>query len=83
MKPSEPTRINRNLERLQNQIDPKYVKDELVLVEKRAMSIICPGMPYQETIELVNIVLIVDFITGLCRNTFDTIIKDPEQINTI
>ena len=43
------------------------------------MSIICPGLPYQETIELVNIVPIVDFITGLCSNTFDTIIKDPEQ----
>ena len=58
---------------------PKYLKDELVQVEKRAMSIICPGLLYQETIELVNIVPIVDFITGLCSNTFDTIIKDPEQ----
>ena len=58
---------------------PKYLKDELVRVEKRAMSIICPGLPYQETIELVNIVPIVDFIMGLCSNTFDTIIKDPEH----
>ena len=48
-------------------------------VEKRAMSIICPGLPYQETIELVNIVPIVDFITGLSSNTFDTIIKNPEH----
>ena len=48
-------------------------------VEKQAMSIICPGLPYQETIELVNIVPIVDFITGLCNNTFDTSIKDPEH----
>ena len=44
-------------------------------VEKRAMSIICPGLQF----ELVNIVPIVDFITGLCSNTFDTIIKDPEH----
>ena len=28
---------------------------------------------------LVNIVPIVDFIKGLCSNTFDTIIKDPEH----
>ena len=28
---------------------------------------------------LVNIVPIVDFISGLCSNTFDTIIKDPEH----
>ena len=29
---------------------PKYLKDELVRVEKRAMSIICSGLPYQKTI---------------------------------
>ena len=28
---------------------------------------------------MVNIVPIVDFITGLCTNTFDTITKDPEH----
>ena len=46
---------------------PKYLKDRLVRVEKQAMSIICPGLPYQEFIfiELVNIVPVVDFITGL------------------
>ena len=43
------------------------------------MSIIFPGLPYQEAIELVNIVPIVDFITRLCSNTFGTIIKDPEH----
>ena len=43
----------------------KCLKEELVRVEKQATSIICPGLPYQETIELVNIVPIVDFITGL------------------
>ena len=45
----------------------------------RAMSIICPGLPYQEAIELMNIVPIVGFIKGLYSNTFDTIIKDPEH----
>lgn len=27
----------------------------------------------------MNIIPIVDFTTGLCSNTFDTIIKDPER----
>ena len=27
----------------------------------------------------MNIVPTVDFITGLCSNTFDTIVKDPEH----
>ena len=58
---------------------PKYLKDKLARVEKRAMSIICSGLPYQEAIELVNIVPIVHFITRLCTNAFDTIIKDPEH----
>ena len=44
---------------------PKYLKDELMRVEKQAMSIICPGLPYQEAIEPVDIVPVVDFITGL------------------
>ena len=47
--------------------------------EKQAMSIICPGLPYQEAVELVNIVPIVYFITGLCSYTFDTIIKVPRH----
>ena len=56
-----------------------YLKNELVRVEKRAMSIICPELPYQKAIELVNRVPIVDFIKGLCSNTFDIILKDPEH----
>ena len=57
----------------------KVLKDKFVRVEKRAMSTVCPGLPYQEAIEPVNIVPIVDFITGLCGNTFDTIIKVLEH----
>ena len=38
-----------------------------------------PRTALQETLELVNIVPIVDFITGPCSNTFDIIIKDPEH----
>ena len=33
----------------------------------------------QEAIEVVNVVPNVDFITGLCKNNFDTIIEDPEH----
>lgn len=39
----------------------KYLKDELVRVEKWTMSVICPGQPYQEVIELVNIVPNIDY----------------------
>ena len=63
---------------------PKYLKDKLVQVEKGTVSIICSGLPYQEAIGLVNIVPIVDFVTGLCTNTFDAIIKDPGHcLNTL
>ena len=43
------------------------------------MSVNSPGLPYQEAIELVSIVSIMDFITALCSNTFDTIVRDPEH----
>ena len=66
---------------------PKYLTDELVRVEKRVMSIICPGLPYQETIELVNIVPIVDFIRGYVVILSTPLYKGPwtpsEQVNTI
>ena len=48
------------------------------------MSIICPGLPYQEAIELVKIVPVVDFITGLCGYAFDTIIMVPgHRLNSL
>ena len=58
---------------------PKYPKDELLWVEKQAMSIIFPGLPYQEAISLVNIVPIADFIAGICSNTSDTLIRVLEH----
>ena len=39
-----------------------------------------PGLPYQEAIELVNIVpIMINFIRGLCSNTFDSIVRDPKN----
>ena len=29
--------------------------------------------------ELLNIVPIIDFITAICNETFDTIVRDPEH----
>ena len=40
-------------------------KTSWCMLKSRQCLLICPGLPYQEAVELVNIVPIVDFITGL------------------
>ena len=59
---------------------PKYLINELECVEERALSIICPGLSTNlPDIELLNIVLITDFNTAICNETFDSIVRDPEH----
>ena len=56
---------------------PLYLKNELERVEKRALSIICPGQSYKDAIELSNILPINEYITTICSNTFESIVNDP------
>ena len=46
-------------------------------VEKRALSIICPGLAYRKALELSNIMSINDYIASLCKKTFLSIANDP------
>ena len=41
---------------------PLYLKKDLENVEKRALSIICPGLAYRKALELSNIMSINDYI---------------------
>ena len=49
---------------------PLYLKKDLENVEKRALSIICPGLAYRKALELSNIMSINDYIASLCKKTF-------------
>ena len=56
---------------------PLYLKKDLENVEKRALSIICPGLAYRKALELSNIMFINDYIANLCKKTFLSIANDP------
>ena len=47
-----------------------YLKKDLENVEKRALSIICPGLAYRKALELSNIMSINGYIASLCKKTF-------------
>ena len=54
-----------------------YLKKDLENVEKRALSIICPGLAYRKALELSNIMSINGYIASLCKKTFLSIATDP------
>ena len=56
---------------------PFYLKIDLENVEKRALSIICPGLAYRKALELSNIISINDYTASLCKKTFLSIANDP------
>ena len=56
---------------------PLYLKKDLENVEKRALSIICPGLAYRKALELSNIMSINDYNASLCKKTFLSIANDP------
>ena len=56
---------------------PMYLKKDLERVEKRALSIICPGLAYREALEFLHIDSILDYIANLCKKTFSSIANDP------
>ena len=64
---------------LQRKLNNKLLtlKKDLENVEKRALSIICPGLAYRKALELSNIMSINDYIASLCKKTFLSIANDP------
>jgi len=56
---------------------PMYLKKDLERVEKRTLSIICPGLAYSEALKFLHIDSILDYIANLCEKTFSSIANDP------
>ena len=56
---------------------PMYLKKDLERVEKRALSIICPGLGYREALKFLHIDSILDYVANLCKKTFSSIANDP------
>ena len=55
---------------------PKYSMGELEHVQKRAMSIICPGRSYNEALDIMNCKELAIHNDEICKTLFDTIVND-------
>ena len=55
---------------------PRYLMRELEHVQKRAMSIICPGHGYHEALDIMNFKELAIHHDEMCETLFDTIVND-------
>ena len=55
---------------------PKYLMHELERIQKRAMSIICPGHSYHEALDIMNFKELATHHDEICETLFDTIVND-------
>ena len=54
----------------------KYLTRELEHVQKRVMSIICPGHSYHEALDIMNFKELAIHHDEICESLFDTIVND-------
>ena len=55
---------------------PKYLMQELERIQKRAMSIICPGVSYHEALVIMNFKELATHHDEICESLFHTIAND-------
>ena len=55
---------------------PKYLMQELERIQKRAMSIICPGVSYHEALVIMNFKELATHHDEICESLFHTIVND-------
>ena len=55
---------------------PKYLTQELEHIQKRAMSIFCPGVSYHEALVIMNFTELATHHDKVCESLFHTIVDD-------
>ena len=56
---------------------PKYLIQKLERdIQKRAMSIICPGVSYHEALDIMNFKVLATHHDEICESLFHTIVND-------
>ena len=58
---------------------PQYLKNDLIRLEKRAISIINPHMDYLAAGEVLDMKLIEEHHNLLCKNLFDKIVNNANH----
>ena len=59
---------------------PKYLMQELERIQKRAMSIICPGVSDHEALVIMNFRELATHHDEICDSLFHTIVNDNNQL---
>ena len=57
----------------------KYLMQELERIQKRAMSIICPGVNYHEALVIMNVKELATHHDEICESLFHTIVNDNNR----
>ena len=58
---------------------PQYLKNELIHIEKRALSIILPSMSYNKACKVLRITPITEHHSQPCTKLFDAIVANPNH----
>ena len=58
---------------------PQYLKNELVRIEKRALSIILPSLSYNSACSFLGITPIAEHHSLLCSRLFDEAVSNPHH----
>ena len=58
---------------------PKYLNAELERIQKRALTIIYPGMAYNDALESAGISTITAYNEVICNKMFDSVLKDKNN----
>ena len=62
---------------------PKYVSDNIELIQKRCMKTIFPGCSYDAILEMTNLPTQHDRRTTLCRAYFNIKIRSNHKLNAL
>ena len=63
---------------------PKYLQCELERVQKRALSIICPSLSYDEALQVeAGIPTIISYCEDLCDKVFNAGIGNKDKLNKL
>ena len=58
---------------------PAYLSQELERVQTRAMRIVCPGIEYQQGLELTSLPKVAEHHHNICTRTFKCVMSDPNH----
>ena len=62
---------------------PKYLSDNIELIQKRCMKTIFPGCSYDDILEVTNLPTLHDSRTTLCRTYFNKMNRSNHKLNAL